>query len=535
MSASTNLLRLIASMTKQEKRYFKLYAAFYNKDKGNVCLQVFDIIDKEKPQSDQELQAIVHKKPYKARLSVIKNQLAELLLDSLAAFHAAKQSSFQIRRLLTHAEVLKNKGLYEYSEKLITRAEKKARDTHHNEFLVEIAASKRSALVRQVPDEFERRVEQLYEQADKDIFIIQHTNHYLKLMDIMQVLAARYAAHPLPGDQEKLKSIAEHPLLHNAEAANGFQAQSARYNTLGTYYLLTGNIEKARDIYRQTVQLWKNLPAMVAERPSRYKRFLLNYLNCMLDSPDEEEFMSIVRDLKNLPSSFSEPENTTRVTIWNLELLYHLNHGSMDKAAAVVNEVENNLAQYAPQFSRVALTTLYYNCTVFYFLSGNYRRTIDQLNLLLNEPKIKLKRDLQEFIHVLSIVTHYELRNFDILDNMIRSTKRFLKQHETQGALEHIVLRAIRALLGAATKQAALTIFHSLYTKLAEQLHNTTTQEPPGLPELLFWTKSKILGASMSKTFTETMQSASGQSYRAMFPLDASTPVQRRKQPNKST
>ncbi len=527
MNTSNHLLHLITSMTKQEKRYFKLYAAFYNKD--NACLQLFEIIDKEKPQTEPTLHKAVQDKPFRHQVAVLKNQLSELLLDSLAAYHAAKQSSFQIRRLLTHAEVLKNRGLYEHSKKLIDRAEKKARDTHHSEFLLEIAFRKRNILMRQLAHTSETHIEQLYQQIESDLSMTMHTNQCLKLMDTMQVLAARYAAIPLPGDQEKLHAIAEHSLLLDGSPADSIEAQLARANTLGTYCILTGQIEQAREHYRRAAQLWKSLPDMISERPSLYKRYLLNYLNCLLDGTDEQEFTAVINDLKNLPVSLSEPENTTRVTIWNIEILYHLNHGDMEKAALVIGEMERDIAHYAKQFSRVALTTLYYNCTVFYFLAGNYRRTLDRLNLLLNERIVDLKHDLWEFTHVLSIITHYELNNTDILDNMIRSTKRVLKQRETQGALKHIVLKAIRSLLSSITAQSSQAIFRTLYTDLATLLHNTTEPEPPGLPELLFWTKSKLLRISISDVFTSTMRMAPNQSYRDMFPLTIEVPRQHKK------
>lgn len=529
MNTSNHLLHLVTSMTKQEKRYFKLYASFYNKDKGNVCLQLFEIIDKERPQHEQDLHQAVKKKPYKHRIAALKNQLTELLLDSLASFHASKQSSFQIRRLLTHAEILRNKGLYEHSKKLIARAEKKVRDTQHSEFLVEIASRKRAILIRQVPDAFETHIDHLYQQAEADLSMILHTNHYLKLMDVMQVLATRYAASPVPEDREKLRTIAADPLLQNISPTSSFDAQLARYNTLGTYCILTGNISQAYEHYRHAVQLWKSSPVLIAERSSQYRRYLLNYLNCLLDSPNEKEFTAVINDIKTLPSSFSEPENTTRATIWNIELLYHLNHGHLKKGALVIAEVEQNLSRYARNFSRVALMTLHYNCTVFYFLSGNYRRTLDYINLLLNERHGELKRDLQEFAHVLGIVAHYELCNVDILDNMIRSTKRLLKQRETQRVLEYIVLKAIQSLLSCVDKDSTRRIFRALYADLVALLHQTPAQELPGLPELLFWTKSKLLQESIHEVFTTTMQTARGQSYHEMFPPDITSATQRHK------
>lgn len=519
MNTSNHLLHLINTMTKQEKRYFKLYAGFYNKDKGNSCLQLFTTIDKEKPETEERLVEAVQTHSYKERLAAIKNQLTELILDSLAAFHASKQSSFQIRRLLTHADILSNKGLYTHSKKILARAEKKAREVEQNEFLLEAFSRKRALLIRQVSDSFETDIEHLYEQADADLSMLLHTNTYLKLMDLMQVLSARYAAHPTPKDREKLRAIISHPLLHEEHKATSFEAQLARYNTLGTYALLTNNIEQAAHHYKQAMQLWKSSPLMIKERPSQYQRYLLNYLNCLLFNPDEKEFATVIRDAKALPPSFLSPENASLATIWNLELLYYLNRGQLNKSAAVIEEMEKSMPHNTKNISPLTYITLCYNCSVYYFLTERYNKTLTYLNVILNEHRIEIKRDLQEFARVLSLITHYELDNSDILDNMIRSTKRYLKQRDTLGVLEHTVLAFMKSLLYSVDKTSSQQLFQMLYTELTTILHNLTEQEQPGLLELLFWTESKLCNRPMRELFAQKMAAGNAASPKEMFPL----------------
>lgn len=519
MNTSNHLLHLVASMTKQEKRYFKLYAGFYNKDKGNTCLQLFSTIDKEKPENEERLAEAVQTHSYKERLAAVKNHLTELILDSLAAFHASKQTSFQIQQLIAHADILSNKGLYAHSRKLLARAEKKARETEETEFLLEIFSRKRALLIRQVSDSFETDIDHLYEQADTDLSLLLHTNNYLKLMDLMQVISARYAAHPTPKDREKLRAIIEHPLLRDESKAVSFAARLARYNTLGTYALLTNNIEQATEHYKQATQLWKSSPVMIKERPSQYQRYLFNYLNCLLSNPDEEEFTTVIRDAKALPSSFLDARNTTLATIWNIELLYYLNRGQLDKSGRVIEEVEKGMPRHAEHISPLTYITLCYNCSVYYFLTERYHKALTYLHIILNEHRIEIKRDLQEFARVLSLITHYELDNSDILDNMIRSTKRYLKQRNTLGTLEHTVLVFIKSLLYSVDKTSSQQLFKTLYTELAAILHNLTGQEQPGLLELLFWTESKFCHRPMKDLFTEKMQSGKADSPTSMFPI----------------
>lgn len=520
MNTSNDLLHLIGAMTKQEKRYFKLYAAFYNKNAGNYYLQLFDIIDGHKPTSDIELADLVGDKPYIRRLAALKNELMELVLDCLAAFHASRQESFKLRRLLTHAEILYNKGLYNHCQKLLARVEKKALEIQYYDFMPEIFTSKRALLIQKVSDSFEQELDELYRHNDTVLSLLLNTNSYLKLMDLMQVIAARYAVRPNDADIQTIRAIAEHPLLKDETQAETFNAQIARYNTLGTYALLTNDIEQAIQHYRKAVHLWKQYPVLIRQRPTQYRRYLLNYLNCLLATPNEEEFISVTRDIKTLPFPFPEQEPAALATIWNIELLYYLNRGELDRSAEVIAEVENGLIRHADLLLPTTYITLCYNSTMFYFLAGKYRKALEYVNAILNERRIEIKRDLHDFARVLGLITHYELHNIDILDNMLRSARRFLRQRDTVGGLENMVLRAIKDLLFSVDQTSEQRIFRSLYKELTTILHASDNQELPGMTELLFWTESKLRKRPIGDIFVEKMKAGSNTTPQTMFPLE---------------
>ena len=521
MNTSNDLLHLIEAMTRQEKRYFKLYAAFYNKSDGNYALQLFDTIDRHKPADDTELVPLLRDRPYVRRLASVKNQLTELVLDSLAAFHASRLASFKIRRMLTHADILYNKGLYRHCRKLLGRAERKAIETEYYDFLPEIFTRRRSLLLKEVSDSFEEAIDELYVQNDIAMSTLARTNSYLKLMDFMQMIAARYATRPTEDDMQTIRALAGHPLLQDAALAETFDARLARLSTLGTYSLLVNDIGQATVYYRQAVLLWKQHPALIEERSAQYRRYLLNYLNCLLPTSDEEEFATAIRDIKTLPFPFPEQEPVALGTIWNIQLLYYLNRGHVDRCAEVIAGIEKDLARYIDCISPTTYITLCHNCTIFYFLTGRYGRALEYINNILNERRIEIKRDLHDFARVLSLVTHYELHNIDILDNMVRSAKRFLQQRESVGGLEQVVLRAIRDILFSVDEHSLHRVFHSLYSKLAHQLHSTEGPEPPGLPELLFWTESKLRRQPVRTIFTEKMKTGTSAAFREMFPVEA--------------
>lgn len=514
MNTSNDLVHLIASMSRQEKRYFKISASFYNKGEGNDCLRLFEVIDKLRPESDAVLAAAVKDKPYARRLSSLKNELTEVLLDSLSTYHAAKNSRAQLRRLFAHVETLYSRGLYNHCQKVLARAEKRARETEYHPALVEVFRWRRILLIRGITDSFEADIDVLYSQLDTLFAQVVNAHKYLKLMDLMQGVSARYSAQPVHSDMETLRQIVAHPLIHDETQAVSFEAQLARYNTLGTYYLLTGDQDGALQQYKKAVYLWKRFPAMMADRPFQYGRYLMNYLNCLLPTTDELEFSRMLRDLKTL---YSADDKHKMPDAWNIELLYYLNRGQLEHCALVIAEIESTLLLRTPKYSPLVYGTLCYNCAVVCFLEGQYSKTMEYLSRILHERRAGGKRDLQEFARVFSCVVHYELGDVDAIDNLVRAVRRRKKQ-EMPLVLHDTVVQAVRALLNASSTAERRRVVQTLYETLAMLLHSCTV-EIPGLPELLFWAESKLQHRSTRDVFVERMKSGPYETTQQMFPL----------------
>src|SRR5690606_14677620 len=96
----------------------------------------------------------------------------------------------------SHIEILFDKGLYNHCRKILSRAEKKARQTEKHLFIMEITYWKRLLLLHTISSSFETDIHDLYEQANQTLEVILSTNRYLELMDITQSITVRYASHP---------------------------------------------------------------------------------------------------------------------------------------------------------------------------------------------------------------------------------------------------------------------------------------------------------------------------------------------------
>ena len=115
-----SLYVLIKSLSKSEKRQFKLYVGRLDGNADSKYLQLFNLLDKMNTYDESEIfkQNIVKKQ----QLSNLKAHLYKQILISLRLSPAHQNIRVQIREQLDFATVLYQKGLYQQSLKLLEKA-----------------------------------------------------------------------------------------------------------------------------------------------------------------------------------------------------------------------------------------------------------------------------------------------------------------------------------------------------------------------------------------------------------------------------
>ena len=86
MKPSTELFKLIKSLTKSEKRFFKLSSSLQAGDKN--YLKIFDYIEKQNEYNEEDLKAAFAKETFIKHLPSEKNHLYKLILKSLRSFYS---------------------------------------------------------------------------------------------------------------------------------------------------------------------------------------------------------------------------------------------------------------------------------------------------------------------------------------------------------------------------------------------------------------------------------------------------------------
>ncbi|HEV3325836.1 MAG TPA: hypothetical protein VG052_09525, partial [Puia sp.] len=110
---------------------------------------------------------------------------------------------------------------------------------------------------------------------------------------------------------------------------------------------------------------------------------------------------------------------------------------------SLVPYIEDKLAEYWIYLDRHRILVFYYKIACLYFGSGDYEKTIDYLNKIINW-KVDLRTDLQCYSRLLHLIAHYELGNFDLLEYLTKSVYRFMAKMESLSLVEEEIFRFLR-------------------------------------------------------------------------------------------
>ncbi|WP_240935715.1 hypothetical protein [Hymenobacter sp. HDW8] len=123
------VFQLIKSLTRSEKRHFRLFTNRQGSNEGLKFLQLFDALD-EQARYDEERVLTEVPAIKKVQLANLKANLYKQMLASLRLYHLGQNLDIQLREQLDYARVLYNRGLYQQSLKMLEKVKVAA---HHAE------------------------------------------------------------------------------------------------------------------------------------------------------------------------------------------------------------------------------------------------------------------------------------------------------------------------------------------------------------------------------------------------------------------
>lgn len=488
------LFQLIKTLEKAEKRNFKLFVKRNSAQEDLKIILLFDALDKMELY-DEETLLRKHKTIRKQQLSNLKAHLYKQILGSLRIIRDDDNIDIQLHEQMDHARILYNKGLYNQSLKVLSRTKEMARTYNQITFWLQALFFEKKIESLHITRSFENRAEELSREVneldDRLVMVGRLSNLALQLYGwYIRMGHARDTR-----DEEAVKAFFENHLPSGASDFKGFYERLYLHQSYAWY----GFILQDFLLYYKSCQRWVDLfekePFMKKVESQQYIKGMHNLLNAHFMLQNHGKFNETLHDFENFYRS-KEANNNDNNRVQTFVYLYiakinkHFMEGSFSQGLKLVPHIEEKLGEHELLLDRHRVLVFYYKIACLYFGAGNFERTIEYLNKIINW-KVDLRTDLQCYARLLHLIAHYELGNYEILDYLIKSVYRFMAKMQNLSVVEKEIFRFLQQTFHM-NKQQVRKAFELLRDKLAKYEANPLERRAFMYLDFISWLDSKI-------------------------------------------
>jgi hypothetical protein len=422
------LEHLITTMTKSEKRYFRVTSGFSDR-KDSTCLKLFDAIEHE-----QSTRSIKH-------LAVTRHNLFKMIVKSLANFHNQRSAFGKLSTELEGLSILYQRGLYDACLKQIDKCIAEAIAVEYFTLALEFLALKRKVFIAAAPTD-ENTLKTIGQQEFSIIQQITITSAYWNSMIRLRE------------EDPALRSIPTKKLP--------IQAQILRLHGEFTRLYVNGDTLNASTAIERLVKLIELNPGIPGNDARPYLVALSNQLELTIHLRKWDSVPVMLKKIRAVQSTLSTQVYTThhiRLTlrIFNLELEYYRDTHQWDAAIELSKKIRPLLDSDAISIPADYRLLFSYQFANIHFHRKEYTETLKLLNVIINGNFRKVRPDILVYSKLLNIIVHYELGNFTLLEYLIGNERRSLIRDKQLTAFQEKILRLIGDLLNA-TKQQKIRV-----------------------------------------------------------------------------
>lgn len=501
---SSTLYDLIKSLTKSEKRYFKVASSKHIIGEENKYMMLFDYLDSLDEYDESEIMDYFKGEAFLNKFSITKARLYDNILKSLEQYHACNSVDAQIFSLLNGSEVLHKKSLYKQAKKVLRSAEKLALKHHRYAILVEI--SLRSKKLYETSSYSEVSLSDLNKMFVEDASVLSKLTAYLQLWNVKSELFFTINQRNRARSKEELDrlKLGLDKINEIPEEAYFFDTIYLKNHIYSAYNFYTGSFEISLDYLLQNLDLFRSETRKIKDEANVYYSVLVNsiFIANKLNKP--QLYKELLVELKSFSSTYKinlteDLEIKIFSSVNSLELSLFINAGKFNQAHAILPKIEEGLIKYGSKINQVRKSFLYFQIAYTYFGLGMYNESLKWINTLLNEDSNDIK-DLIGFTNLFNLILHYELKNERLLPYTLKSVERYYGKKEQDSSFEKMFLSYFKKILKKDSGINRKELFYDLLEDL-QKADNSIVSIPMEYFRFDYWVEAKAKNIAFASMF----------------------------------
>lgn len=505
-TVSDDLFRLIRSLNKSEKGYFKKFASKNAAGSKQNYIYLFDAIDELKEYDEELLKKKLKDPSLTKQLPVYKVYLFNLILKALNQYGAYDNSEAQLNEMLANIRTLSSKHLYREARKIIKKAKEIAYKFDKHKFIMELLSLERHILMLLPLKNITEKRLALFAEQQALLERMKEFYDLSLLCDRVTILVDNEADFHSAENQKLLEEIISNKLLSSPGHLKGYYAQMNYYHTHLIYSGSKGNNADIVKHLKNQIKHDEDNRHFIDENPQNYIYALINlllYSHYAKDTAEIERTREKLEAVKQRMKGKIARENEIQIQFHasNIEMLIFEKSLDMASGRAKIKSIEEDFKTYGSEVPAHVKSVMMLNLACFCIIDENYSAALKFLNTLLNDPLLNIRNDVNKTARMLQLLIHYEMNNYDLLEYLLVSAKKFFSFGKKLSKLEGILLK----FFGNITKHP-VDEHPALFDELAYSLKKAPdTNGVLNYLDLISWAKAHADGKKLIEILKENL------------------------------
>lgn len=503
MKKLTSLMILTESLSKAEKRYFRLFSNIQSGDKKYVYL--FDLIIAKN--SIDAVYAQFCKKYNSANFNIAVKHLYQTIMDCLTYLHRKQDMQTKIFALISEADILFERALTDEAMETLKKAKQTALTYEMYPLLI---LSRRTELKYLNATNFknisERQLISKQMKIIEDMKYNRSSNLHSQLYDILKhrLFYKGYA------NSEKQKESLNDLILSelNVVAHNsykGFETQKLHLLFQSTYYLDSGNYKMAIRFYQTLIDLFEENKHMILNPPIYCLEAITGILNSLKIASLYNEMPFFINKLKKIEqNAYAADFNlNVRALIFSYEFSCAFNTGNFIAAADLISKYNDYLLKDMSLLRLDIQLDLLINLTILDIATGNIKNARKHMKTIMSSGKLFYVLPAYRYARLINLILQAESENYDFFENEIKSIKRSIRYEKHLYITEKLLFKFIQnhyLLNDRKVREKLYRIFEKEVIKIKQ---NKYEQQLLVVFDFISWIQSKLTNRKFNEILAE--------------------------------
>lgn len=434
IAQSEQLFTIIKSLTKAEKRNFRLYVQRLQSNEDVLYVRLFDILDKA---DDYDEEKVLEKMGdlSKPRFVNLKRHLYTQVLKSLRLIHENIES-IRVREQIDFAHILYSKGLYLQSFKLLDRVKQMLPEGGHDLLRLEIIEFQKFIE--------ERHITRSRKKAGKvQTLLIESENQEARVSNLIMLSNLKIKIHGWYIETGHVRDAKDHFTVKEYFES---ELRKVRINNLSVteeiylqqsymwYYYILLDFERCHHHAALWVKAFDDHPSHKIEDPVLYMRGLSYELTSLYSLRDYTGYIKVLGKFEQFIGSHEQYFDVTGQIIsflylYTAKINRHFLEGTFEEGLALVPEINRQVRRFGRFIDVHRIMVFNYKTAWLYLGSGKPSQSIEYLNKIINlQAAGHLRTDIQCYARLMHLMAHFELGHFNLLEHLVEQVDRFFSK-----------------------------------------------------------------------------------------------------------